>query len=46
MLSDRLRKLTATGIMRPVPYREPGSRSRNEYRLTRKGWTCGPWWRR
>lgn len=42
VLSDRLRKLTAAGIMRTVPYREPGSRSRNEYRLTRKGWDLWP----
>lgn len=36
-LSDRLRKLTAAGILEVVPYREPGSRPRNEYRLTPKG---------
>ncbi|GGV57397.1 winged helix-turn-helix transcriptional regulator [Streptomyces massasporeus] len=42
VLSDRLRKLVAAGILKTVPYREPGSRSRNEYRLTRKGWDLWP----
>ncbi|WP_406155366.1 winged helix-turn-helix transcriptional regulator [Streptomyces canus] len=42
VLSDRLRKLTAAGILKTVPYREPGSRPRNEYRLTRKGWDLWP----
>lgn len=42
VLSDRLRKLTEAGILTTVPYREPGSRSRNEYRLTRKGWDLWP----
>src|SRR5688572_5693720 len=42
VLSDRLRKLTAAGILKTVPYQEPGSRSRNEYRLTRKGWDLWP----
>ncbi len=42
VLSDRLRKLTSAGILKTVPYREPGSRSRNEYRLTRKGWDLWP----
>lgn len=42
VLSDRLRKLTSSGILRPVPYQEPGSRSRNEYHLTRKGWELWP----
>lgn len=42
VLSDRLRKLTAAGIFVTAPYREPGSRSRNEYRLTRKGWDLWP----
>ncbi|SME88800.1 helix-turn-helix domain-containing protein [Streptomyces sp. Amel2xC10] len=42
VLSDRLRKLTAAGILTTVPYREPGSRSRNAYRLTRKGWDLWP----
>ncbi|WP_151775672.1 winged helix-turn-helix transcriptional regulator [Streptomyces abyssomicinicus] len=42
VLSDRLRKLTAAGILRATPYRQPGSRSRNEYRVTRKGWDLWP----
>ncbi|MFE1885166.1 winged helix-turn-helix transcriptional regulator [Streptomyces diastatochromogenes] len=42
VLSDRLRKLATVGILTTVPYREPGSRSRNEYRLTRKGWDLWP----
>lgn len=42
VLSDRLRKLTAAGILKTIPYREPGSRTRNEYRLTRKGWELWP----
>ncbi|UGQ13979.1 helix-turn-helix transcriptional regulator [Yinghuangia sp. ASG 101] len=42
VLSDRLRKLTAAGILKAVPYREPGSRSRDEYRVTRKGWDLWP----
>ncbi|WP_329577203.1 winged helix-turn-helix transcriptional regulator [Streptomyces sp. NBC_01361] len=42
VLSDRLRKLTSADVLRTVPYREPGSRSRNEYRLTRKGWDLWP----
>ncbi|MDX3452144.1 helix-turn-helix domain-containing protein [Streptomyces sp. ME02-8801-2C] len=42
VLSDRLRKLIASGILTTAPYQEPGSRSRNEYRLTRKGWDLWP----
>jgi DNA-binding HxlR family transcriptional regulator len=42
VLSDRLRKLVAAGILRTVPYREPGSRTRQEYRLTDKGWDLWP----
>ncbi|MFF0816477.1 winged helix-turn-helix transcriptional regulator [Rhodococcus sp. NPDC003318] len=37
VLADRLRKLVAAGVLRAVPYREEGKRSRNEYRLTDKG---------
>jgi len=33
----RLRELTAEGLLEKVPYREPGQRTRNEYRLTEKG---------
>ncbi|MEV5850458.1 helix-turn-helix domain-containing protein [Streptomyces sp. NPDC051985] len=42
VLSDRLRKLTAAGILEAVSYQEPGSRSRNEYHLTLKGWELWP----
>ncbi|MFA3842907.1 winged helix-turn-helix transcriptional regulator [Streptomyces aureus] len=42
VLSNRLRKLVCAGILTAVPYREPGSRSRNEYRLTHKGWGLWP----
>ncbi|GAA1259838.1 helix-turn-helix domain-containing protein [Kitasatospora nipponensis] len=38
VLSDRLRKLVAAGILVSTPYREPGSRTRHEYLLTEKGW--------
>ncbi|TXS34126.1 transcriptional regulator [Streptomyces sp. ms191] len=37
VLADRLRKLVAAGILRAEPYREPGTRTRSEYRLTAKG---------
>ncbi len=37
VLSDRLARLVAEGLLRKVPYREPGQRSRSEYRLTEKG---------
>ncbi|MFE6224904.1 MULTISPECIES: helix-turn-helix domain-containing protein [unclassified Streptomyces] len=37
VLADRLRKLVAAGVLRSVPYREPGARTRHEYRLTPKG---------
>lgn len=33
----RLRELTADGLLEKVPYREPGQRTRHEYRLTEKG---------
>lgn len=36
-LTDRLRRLTELGIVRTVPYQDPGDRPRHEYRLTRKG---------
>jgi DNA-binding HxlR family transcriptional regulator len=42
VLADRLRKLVAAGLLRTVPYREPGSRTRYEYRLTPKGWDLWP----
>jgi DNA-binding HxlR family transcriptional regulator len=37
VLADRLARLVDLGVVRAVPYKEPGTRSRNEYRLTRKG---------
>lgn len=37
VLTDRLRRLVDGGILRREPYREPGARSRMEYRLTEKG---------
>ena len=42
VLSDRLRKLISAGVLKNVPYQEPGSRSRNEYHLTHKGWDLWP----
>ncbi|QFZ78326.1 transcriptional regulator [Streptomyces fagopyri] len=37
VLAGRLRTLVTSGILRTEPYREAGSRTRHEYRLTRKG---------
>ncbi len=37
VLSARLARLVAEGILRKAPYREEGQRSRSEYRLTDKG---------
>lgn len=37
VLSARLTRLVEEGLLRKVPYREPGSRRRDEYRLTQKG---------
>jgi DNA-binding HxlR family transcriptional regulator len=37
VLSARLTRLVAEGLLRREPYREPGMRQRDEYRLTRKG---------
>ncbi|MFC6085189.1 winged helix-turn-helix transcriptional regulator [Sphaerisporangium aureirubrum] len=37
VLSARLARLVEEGLLRKVPYREPGSRRRDEYRLTQKG---------
>lgn len=42
VLADRLRKLVTAGILASVPYSDPGSRTRHEYRLTRKGWELWP----
>ena len=37
VLSQRLARLVAEGLLRKVPYREGSQRSRTEYRLTEKG---------
>ena len=37
LLSERLTKLVDEGILERSEYREPGSRARNEYRMTDKG---------
>ncbi len=42
VLSDRLRKLVAAGILGTRPYRPAGGRTRNEYVLTSKGWDLWP----
>jgi DNA-binding HxlR family transcriptional regulator len=42
VLTDRLAGLVAAGVLRRVPYREPGTRQRAEYRLTEKGFDLYP----
>src|SRR5262249_31142222 len=42
VLSDRLARLVAEGMLRRVPYQEHGQRSRHEYRLTEKGLNLYP----
>lgn len=42
VLADRLRKLVAVGILHTRPYQAPGERTRNEYRLSQKGWDLWP----
>jgi DNA-binding HxlR family transcriptional regulator len=37
VLTDRLERLRAVGLLRREPYQEPGQRQRHEYRLTGKG---------
>ncbi|MFD1543896.1 winged helix-turn-helix transcriptional regulator [Nonomuraea guangzhouensis] len=37
VLSARLARLVEEGLLRKEPYREPGQRQRDEYRLTEKG---------
>ncbi|MET7464670.1 helix-turn-helix domain-containing protein [Nonomuraea sp. NPDC005501] len=37
VLSARLARLVEEGLLRKEPYREPGQRQRDEYRLTDKG---------
>ncbi|WP_280232839.1 winged helix-turn-helix transcriptional regulator [Nocardia cyriacigeorgica] len=42
VLSNRLGKLVEAGVLDAVPYRESGSRTRREYRLTAKGMDLYP----
>ena len=42
VLTDRLTLLVEAGVLRRVPYREPGQRERQEYRLTDKGFDLYP----
>ena len=42
ILSDRLARLVAEGLLRKVPYREAGQRARSEYQLTEKGLALYP----
>jgi DNA-binding HxlR family transcriptional regulator len=42
VLTDRLGRLVADGILRKVPYQVSGQRARSEYRLTRKGMDLFP----
>ena len=37
MLTERLNRLVDLGVIKTVPYQDPGHRVRNEYRMTRKG---------
>jgi len=42
VLSDRLKKLTAAGILARQAYAEPGQRARAEYHMTEMGWDVVP----
>ena len=42
VLANRLATLVDRGVLRRVPYREPGARVRQEYRLTDKGFDLYP----
>jgi DNA-binding HxlR family transcriptional regulator len=42
VLSSRLARLVDEGMLRKVPYQEAGQRSRDEYRLTSKGFDFYP----
>jgi DNA-binding HxlR family transcriptional regulator len=42
VLTNRLAMLVEQGVLRRVPYREPGARVRQEYRLTGKGFDLYP----
>lgn len=42
VLANRLAMLVEQGVLRRVPYQEPGARLRHEYRLTDKGMDLWP----
>lgn len=42
VLSTRLRAMVSDGLLEKVPYRAPGARARDEYRLTDKGRSLAP----
>jgi DNA-binding HxlR family transcriptional regulator len=42
VLANRLATLVRAGVLRRVPYREPGARERAEYRLTAMGFDLYP----
>jgi DNA-binding HxlR family transcriptional regulator len=42
VLSSRLARLVGEGLLRKVPYQQAGQRSRDEYRLTSKGFDLYP----
>ena len=42
VLTNRLNRLVEAGVLRRSPYQEPGSRVREEYRLTAKGFDLYP----
>jgi DNA-binding HxlR family transcriptional regulator len=42
VLSARLKRLVGAGVLRQVPYQEPGDRPRSEYQLTDKGLDLQP----
>jgi DNA-binding HxlR family transcriptional regulator len=42
VLTNRLGMLVDNGVLHRVPYREPGSRARDEYRITEKGFDLYP----
>lgn len=42
VLTNRLASLVECGVLRRVPYQEPGARVRYEYRLTEKGFDLYP----
>lgn len=42
VLTNRLALLVEQGLLRRVPYQEPGERMRHEYRLTEKGFDLYP----